>query len=67
MFEVKTVLTANERDDGRPILLHRHSPGRRFYSVMGGKIDNIYDLFDALPGVDPALAGAHCGLVTGRT
>ena len=46
---MKTVLTHNERDDGRPILLHRHHAGPDFYSVMGGKIDNIYDLFDVLP------------------
>ena len=59
LFAVKTVLTRNERDDGRPILLHRHSERPGFFSVMGGKIDNIYDLFDVLPQVDPALAGAH--------
>ncbi|MFM5932187.1 MAG: FAD-dependent oxidoreductase [Novosphingobium sp.] len=58
LFDVKTVLTHNERDDGRPILLHRHHAGPDFYSVMGGKIDNIYDLFDALPGMNPAFAGA---------
>ena len=59
LFAVKTVLTRSERDDGRPILLHRHSERPGFFSVMGGKIDNIYDLFDVLPQVDPALAGAH--------
>lgn len=59
LFDVKTVLTHNERDDGRPILLHRHHAGPDFYSVMGGKIDNIYDLFDVLPGLNPAFARAH--------
>ncbi|MFM5907981.1 MAG: FAD-dependent oxidoreductase [Novosphingobium sp.] len=58
LFDVKTVLTHNERDDGRPILLHRHHAGPDFYSVMGGKIDNIYDLFDVLPGLNPAFAAA---------
>lgn len=58
LFDVKTVLTHNERDDGRPILLHRHHAGPDFYSVMGGKIDNIYDLFDVLPGLNPAFARA---------
>jgi len=61
LFATKTVLTRNERDDGRPILLHRHSAEPGFLSVMGGKIDNIYDLFEILPAVDPRLAGAHAG------
>jgi glycine/D-amino acid oxidase-like deaminating enzyme len=65
LFTVKTVLTRNERDDGRPILLHRHAANPGFYSVMGGKIDNIYDLFDVLPQVDPRLAQAHVRLLTG--
>lgn len=59
LFDVKTVLTHNERDDGRPILLHRHHAGPDFYSVMGGKIDNIYDLFDVLPRLNSAFVGAH--------
>ncbi len=46
LFEVKTVLTKNEKDDGRPILFDRSSEQGRVISVMGGKIDNIYDLFD---------------------
>jgi len=48
LFDVKTVPVKNERDDGRPILLHDHAelPGLR--SVLGSKIDNIYDLFEAV-------------------
>lgn len=49
LFEVKTVLVKNEADDGRPILFEKH-PAAGIYSVLGGKIDNIYDvleLFDA--------------------
>ncbi|RIJ32324.1 FAD-dependent oxidoreductase [Henriciella mobilis] len=45
LFDVKTVLVANERDDGRPILFRKHD-STRIFSVMGSKIDNIYDLFD---------------------
>jgi hypothetical protein len=49
LFEIKTVLTQNEGNDGRPILL-RHDygglPGLNV--VMGGKIDNIYDILEAL-------------------
>ena len=52
LFEVKTVLRKSERDDGRPIVLHRHHDGARIYSILGAKIDNIYDLFEALPQLD---------------
>ena len=64
LFDVKTVLVRNERDDGRPILLHRHSEGPRIYSVMGAKIDNIYDLFEALPQIDKLWRDAHAGLAS---
>jgi len=52
LFEVKTVLVKNERDDGRPILLNSHIEAPYLYSVMGAKIDNVYDLFEALPKVN---------------
>lgn len=48
MFETKTVLMKNERDDGRPILFQRQPADSRLISIMGGKIDNIYDLFEVL-------------------
>jgi glycine/D-amino acid oxidase-like deaminating enzyme len=44
IWEVKTVLPQSEVDDSRPILFHR-SPGMpNLISIMGGKIDNIYDV-----------------------
>ena len=52
LFGVKTVLAAKERDDGRPILLSAHEGAPHLHSVMGAKIDNIYDLFDVLPTLD---------------
>lgn len=52
LFEVKTVMVKNERDDGRPIMLCRHADAPRLVSVMGAKIDNIYDLLEALPQLD---------------
>lgn len=58
LFDVKTILSRNEQDDGRPILLHRHSPEASFYSIMGGKIDNIYDLFPVLNDLEPRFSGA---------
>ncbi|MEB2622146.1 NAD(P)/FAD-dependent oxidoreductase [Pseudomonas sp. YuFO8] len=46
LFEVKTVLLKNEGDDGRPILFEQHAELPGCYSVMGGKIDNIYDVLE---------------------
>ena len=48
LFEVKTVLIKNESDDGRPILFEKHSGLPGCYSVLGGKIDNIYDVLEKL-------------------
>lgn len=48
LFEVKTVLVKNEGDDGRPILFEKHPELPGCYSVLGGKIDNIYDVFSKL-------------------
>jgi hypothetical protein len=49
LWEVKTVLPASEVDDSRPILFHRHPQLPELISVLGGKIDNVYD---ALKEVD---------------
>lgn len=48
LFEVKTVLVKNEGDDGRPILFEKYIELPGCYSVLGGKIDNIYDVFETL-------------------
>lgn len=48
LFEVKTVLVKNEGDDGRPILFERHETMPGCYSILGGKIDNIYDVLEKL-------------------
>jgi len=50
LFEVKTVLVKNEGDDGRPILFEKHAELPGCYSVLGGKIDNIYDVLEKLDG-----------------
>jgi hypothetical protein len=50
LFEVKTVLAKNEGDDGRPILLERHDGLPGAYSILGGKIDNIYEVIEQLEG-----------------
>lgn len=48
LFEVKTVLVKNEGDDGRPILFEKHPELPGCYSILGGKIDNIYDVLERL-------------------
>lgn len=48
LYEVKTVLMKNEGDDGRPILYQRHDAEPRITAIVGGKLDNIYDLFDLI-------------------
>lgn len=66
IYEVKTVLIKNEGDDGRPILYHRSPEGSRVISVLGGKIDNIYDLFEAVKDTGGAFASLDPGHVFGR-
>lgn len=51
LYEVKTVLIDNERDDGRPILFRKDYGIKNFSVVMGGKIDNIYDIIDTMKNI----------------
>jgi glycine/D-amino acid oxidase-like deaminating enzyme len=67
LYEVKSVLMKNERDDGRPILFQRRPSTSRVTSIMGGKIDNIYDLFVLLKREGPEWAAAHDRMVLGTT
>jgi glycine/D-amino acid oxidase-like deaminating enzyme len=49
LWEIKTVLPQSEADDSRPILYKSHHGGvRNYICIMGGKIDNIYDVFREL-------------------
>lgn len=63
LFEVKTTLVKNEHDDGRPILYHQKPTNSRVVSILGGKIDNIYDLFDLIRASSPEFASANDGLL----
>jgi glycine/D-amino acid oxidase-like deaminating enzyme len=54
LFEVKTILVKNEGDDGRPILFEQHPEMPKCYSILGGKIDNIYDILEKLD-VEPLI------------
>ncbi len=66
LAEVKTVLLKNERDDGRPILYQRLPRETHVISILGAKIDNIYDLFDLVRTSVPELSGASDRLIMGR-
>ncbi len=50
LWEVKTVLPESGANDSRPILFKRDSSAPNLISLLGGKIDNIFDLADVLPG-----------------
>jgi glycine/D-amino acid oxidase-like deaminating enzyme len=59
LFEVKTVLDKNESDDGRPILFEKYPQLPGCYSVLGGKIDNVYDVLEKLDAEPLATGDAH--------
>lgn len=48
IVEVKTVLVKSEEDDSRPILFKAHQGLHNYACIMGGKLDNIYDVFEEL-------------------
>jgi glycine/D-amino acid oxidase-like deaminating enzyme len=48
LWEVKTVLPASETDDSRPILFRSNHCAPNYHCVMGGKIDNVYDVIEAI-------------------
>jgi glycine/D-amino acid oxidase-like deaminating enzyme len=48
LWEVKTVLPRSEADDSRPILFRPDHGLPNYHVVLGGKIDNVYDVADEL-------------------
>ncbi len=48
MWEIKTVLPQSEIDDSRPILFRRSDKLNNVISIMGGKIDNVFDIKERL-------------------
>ncbi|MEA1650314.1 FAD-binding oxidoreductase [Nitrospirillum sp. BR 11164] len=48
LWEVKTVLPRSETDDSRPILFRANHGLPGLHSVLGGKIDNVYDVVAAI-------------------
>lgn len=51
LFEIKTLLPQTFYNDGRPILFHESEAAPRFFSVLGGKIDNIFDVRPKIAGL----------------
>jgi glycine/D-amino acid oxidase-like deaminating enzyme len=48
LWEVKVVLCANEGNDGRPILFQRDHGLPGLHCILGGKLDNLFDMLDEL-------------------
>ena len=48
LWDVKTVLPRSEADDSRPILFRPDHGAPNYHVVMGGKIDNVYDVADEM-------------------
>lgn len=46
LWEVKTLLPQSETDDSRPVVFSCAHPSSGVFSVIGGKIDNIYDVLE---------------------
>lgn len=48
MWEVKTILPRSETDDSRPILFKANHGLSGLHCIMGGKIDNVYDVIQTI-------------------
>src|SRR5207253_2167800 len=48
LWEVKTLMPRSEQDDSRPILLRRSAEHPGCLTVLGAKIDSVYDVEEAL-------------------
>jgi len=46
LFDIKTIPAGTQGDDARPILYHRDAVVPRVVSILGGKLDNIFDVYD---------------------
>lgn len=48
IWELKALLPSSEVDDSRPILFKMNYGLPNYHCVMGGKIDNVYDILEAI-------------------
>lgn len=51
LWEVKTVLPRNEGDDARPILYKQNHGLKGVHCIIGGKIDNVFDVIKQIEGI----------------
>ena len=56
LWEVKTLLPQSSVNDSRPILFRRDRSNANVISVLGGKVDNIFDLEELLGEADRSAA-----------
>jgi glycine/D-amino acid oxidase-like deaminating enzyme len=56
LWEIKTILPQSGVNDSRPILFKRDPSAPNVISILGSKLDNIYDLDEALPSPHDDLA-----------
>lgn len=54
LMDIKTLMTKTAVDDARPILFHRDAAMPGLVSIMGGKIDNIFDVLTYIDKLLPA-------------
>lgn len=48
LWEIKTILPKSDHNDSRPILFNPNHGVEGFHCIMGGKIDNVYDVVEAI-------------------
>lgn len=48
LYETKAVLSNSEENDARPILFRKDYGFKNHHLILGGKIDNIYDILTKL-------------------
>jgi hypothetical protein len=61
LWEVKTLMPRSEQDVSRPILLRRSDEHPACLTVLGAKIDSVYDVEEALAALlvdEPVVAVA---------
>lgn len=55
LFEIKSVLMNHEEDDGRPILYEKNYIFDGLSVIMGGKMDNIYDVVEGMKSLSSGI------------
>jgi hypothetical protein len=63
LWEIKTILPQSGVNDSRPILVKRDSSAPNMISLLGGKLDNVFDLDEVL--AEPAANQAGSVLAVG--